>query len=221
VTDLLERGDLDEDSVPEDEDDSAGVQSALPLSEDLCQYIDEHGERCVLFLPAGHNPSRKYCDGHQRGGHLLRTGKRGRPRKDVPPVNVNVKLGGAKSPKLEPDQQRVQEAASAWLGLVAGVLEASGDKVCADATKEAAPQIALQLALLAKFHPMIVKVLAPIEASGEALIWVSLLVATSPLIITVLAHHKVISEEVASRIGIVTAMGAVVGAQSQSEAEAA
>ena len=41
--------------------------------------------------------------------------------------------------------------------------------------------------------------------------WLSLAMAISPLIITVLTHHKVISDEAAGRIGIFTAMGAVVG----------
>lgn len=157
----------------------------------------------------GHGNRRVRCDGCQKTGGWIH--KKTKSAKDRPPVNVNVKLGGAKTPKLEPDQQRVLEAATAWLGLVSGILEASGDTVCAEAAKQATPQIALQLALLAKFHPIIVKILAPVEASGEALIWISLMVAASPLIITVLTHHKVISPEVAQRIGIVTAMGAVVG----------
>lgn len=113
------------------------------------------------------------------------------------------------------------EASSAWLNLVAGVLEASGDAICAEATKQQAPQIAMQLALLAKFHPIIVKVLAPVEASGEALVWISLLVAVSPVMLTVLTHHKIISDEIAQRIGIVTAMGSVIGAKPEAEAAAA
>jgi hypothetical protein len=213
VTDLLDEIDRlgDEDSPDEEEVDPEEVSRLLgpPLSEDQCQFYDEHGQRCTLLLPLGHHKTRKFCDGHIKGGYLIKEAKR--RKSDRPPVNVKVNLGAAKGAKLQGDQQRVLEAATAWLGLVSGVLEASGDKVCAEATTQAAPQIAMQLALLAKYHPLIVKVLAPVEASGEALVWVSLLVAVSPLIITVLSHHNLISEEVAGRIGIVTAMGAVVG----------
>ena len=182
-----------------------------------CQFIDEHGERCQTPFPPDSHPSRKWCDDHKRGGIKDPRTKKSR-KGDVPPITVNIKAPTGRPAKLKDDQQRVHQAAMAWLGMVSQVLKVTGDEVCAEATIKAAPEIALQLALLSEFHPIIVKILAPIEASGEALVWLSLAMAVSPLIITVLTHHKVISDEAAGRIGIFTAMGAVVG-KAQAPAE--
>lgn len=188
-----------------------GVEDTVLFDAERCKWVDEDGERCQNSLPVGHHPTRRYCEGHVKDGPLRRRAERAR-KKDTPPVTINIggpKLG--RPPKLKGDQLRVNDAATAWLGMAASVLEISGDLVCAEATKNAAPQIALQLALLSEFHPILVKILAPVEATGEALVWVSLAMAISPLILTVLTHHKVISDEAAGRIGIFTALGAVVG----------
>ena len=160
--------------------------------------------RCPNDLPVGHSPKRKYCDDCPKGMHK-------RSKADTPPVNVTVKFPGGAAKDFTPTQRKVAEAATAWLGMLAVLLEVQGDATCATATKRATPEVANQLAILSKFHPIIAKVLAPIEATGEALAWISLALAISPVVLTVLTHHKVISEEAAARIGIVTAMGAVVG----------
>ena len=73
------------------------------------------------------------------------------------------------------------------------------------------PQEAQQLAVLSKFHPIIAKILAPVEATGEALAWVSLSMELTPFILAVLVHHNVIKEEDARKVGIFTAMGSVIG----------
>ena len=110
--------------------------------------MDEDGERCQNALPVGHHPTRRYCEDHVK---VAPSGRRTeRARKRTPPrsrsTSAAPKLG--RPPKLKDDQLRVNDAATAWLGMAASVLKISGDLVCAEATKKAAPQIALQLALL-------------------------------------------------------------------------
>lgn len=186
-----------------------GVEDTVLLEGDQCQWVDPDGERCVLLLPEGHHPTRRYCEGHIKDGYLRKASAK--KRKDVPPVNVNIKIPTAKQTKLDPTEQKVKEAATAWLGLAAALLEASGDPVCSEAIRQASGEIALQLAALSKFHPIIVKVLAPVEASGEALVWISLAVAVAPVVLAILAHHNLISKEMGERLGLLAMMGAVVG----------
>jgi hypothetical protein len=206
VTDTLERT-IEEDDLDASlfADEEVAAED-IPREDDRCQWIDDDGNPCTILLPAGHHPTRKWCDGHKRGGYLHKTTKA-----DKPPINVKINIPKATAPKVDAVHKRVEEAATAWLGLVAAMLEMSGDEVCAGAVKQCAPQIALNLATLSKFHPIIAKVLAPVEASGEVLAWVGLVVAISPVLITILTHHKLLSEEWGTRIGVVAAMGAVVG----------
>jgi hypothetical protein len=214
VTDLLE----DEELVVEG---AVGVEDDVVVDAERCKWVDSDGERCLNLLPEGHHPTRRYCEGHVKDGPLRRKADRARKR-DIPPVTIKLGTGRVGRPtKLEEDQQRVLDAATAWLGLIAGVLEATGDDVCVEAIKKATPQISLQLALLAKFHPIIVKILAPVEASGEALIWIALLIAASPVVITILTHHNLIDEKTAQRMGMVAAMGSVVGSNAATAAEEA
>lgn len=191
---------------------------------DPCRCPDTHetaGGECDRFLPEPHGKNRIRCDGCQRDGGWIHKGPKA--KKDRPPVNINVDLGKApKGQKLEPDQQRVYEAATAWLTMLEQGMRAFGDEVCPDAIKIAIPQVALQLAILSKFHPMIIKILAPVEATGEGLAWISLSMAIAPVVLVVLVHHHVISEEQAKTFGVLTMMGAIVGAQQEApEQEAA
>jgi hypothetical protein len=95
--------------------------------------------------------------------------------------------------------------------MLAGVFGMQGDAVCAQAVKDGAPQVAESLALLAKYHPIIVKILAPVEATGEALAWIGLGMALSPMVLAILVHHGLVSDEVAERVGLVVSLSAVVG----------
>ena len=204
MTDLLDRS-IDGPSLDE--------EPAVQTRTDPCHCQLTHDSidgLCPNDLPVGHSPKRKYCDDCPKGAHR-------RARSDAPPVGVTINLGKGATSKLNSTEQAVVESASAWLGMATLLLETTGDVTCAAAIKEATPQIALQLAKLSKFHPVIVKILAPVEATGEVLVWVSLVIAISPVILTVLAHHNLISKEMGERLGMVTAMGAVV-AQAKPEA---
>lgn len=210
MTLLEEEAVLNEDFTG-DSDEEREVASGPPMSGDQCNYFDEHGERCQLFLPEGHHKTRKFCDGHQKGGYLLK-GKKVSGPKDKPPVNINVKLPGTTGPKtkLEGQKAQVASAATAWLGLIAAGVEMSGDETCSGAIKAATPAVALSLAELSGYHPIIVKVLCPVEASGEIAVWIGLALALSPVIIAVLAHHELIPPSWAEKIAVAASMGAVV-----------
>ena len=186
----------------------------LDLGLDPCLCPDTHDTPdgiCDQFLPEGHSPNRRRCE-----GCILKTGwihRKTRQKKDGPPVNVTVKLPGAPKQKkgFTADQARVEEASTAWLNMLAGVFGMQGDAVCAQAVKDGAPQVAESLALLAKYHPIIVKILAPVEATGEALAWIGLGMALSPMVLAILVHHGLVSDEVAERVGLVVSLSAVVG----------
>lgn len=196
-----------------DSGDSGGLGDSVSLSKlDPCRCPDTHETpdgKCDKFLPEAHGKNRIRCDGCQRDGGWIHKGTKS--KKDAPPVGVTVNLGGAKGPKLDETQTKVRDAALAWLGMVEVVFRSTGDNTCADALKGTAPQVAQQLAVLSKFHPIIAKILAPVEATGEALAWVSLSMALTPFILAVLVHHNVIKEEDARKVGIFTAMGSVIG----------
>ena len=191
------------------DDESSYSQPDAIRTGDPCKCSLSHETTdgtCAFDLPEGHSPKRKYCDGCLRGGGLHK-----RTETDQAPKGVNVNIKIPTTPKSkDPTEQRVKEATTAWLGLVAAVLESTGDTVCGQAVKDGAPQIAIQMAALSKFHPIIVKILCPVEASGEMLAWVSLTVAMAPILITVLTHHGIMKPEVAERVGVFVAMGSVV-----------
>jgi hypothetical protein len=201
-------------------DDEGSGGAGLDITLDPCKCPDTHetaSGQCDQFLPEVHGQNRIRCDGCQRDGGWIHKGTKA--KKDRPPVDIKIDLGKSpKATKLEPDQQRVLEAATAWLTMIGQGMAAFGDETCPKALAEATPQIAQQLAILSKFHPMIVKVLCPIEATGEGLAWISLTMALAPVVLVVLVHHKVISEEQAKTFGVLTMVGAIVNAQPEAPA---
>ena len=49
--------------------------------------------------------------------------------------------------------------------------------------------------------------------------WISLVIAVSPVILAILAHHKLISPALAERFGVLSAMGAVVSTAPASDGQ--
>jgi len=187
-------------------DEGVGVTAETKLDRCQCDLSHETLDgRCANTLPEGHHVTRRYCDGCKRGGALHSRTERDKP----PTVKFEVKPPRATNAK-DATKVKVAGAATAWIGLAAVAIEAAGDKVCADALKASAPSIAAQLAELSEYHPGIVKVLAPVEASGEVAVWIALVIAVSPIILTVLAHHELIPASWAERIAVGVQMGSVV-----------
>lgn len=184
-----------------DLDGAAPADEFVP--ERLCPWPHpETGELCGLPIPAGAHHSRVYCDLHKEGGPGRKTKRDKAPKS----VNLNVKVPTAPGPKAKPtsDEERVTAAMLGYLGLAEGLFRMANDEVCADALKKAAPQLAASVGQLAKYHPGMVKVLAPLKATGEATAWLSLVVAVAPLVIAILAHHELIDKTLATRLGVMS-----------------
>lgn len=190
MTDTLDRDDVERPGV-------AGASSVT-----TCQR-----EGCGVALPLegdpGFHPMRKYCDEHQPGKRKAKAPKVEPGGEGLPPsVNLTLDLGGkgkGKATKGDADAAKVAAGAERMLGLIPLVLAMTGDQVCPPAIAEAIPAIAAQLGELARYHKGLVKVFAGGEGTGEAVAWLGLMAATTPVVITVLAHHGLISKSVADR----------------------
>lgn len=125
--------------------------------------------------------------------------------------NFNVKVPTAKAPKIEADLKVVEEGAAAMLAFVPMVLAVLGDDVCPQVIEAAIPDIAHQLALLSKYHPLIKKIFVTGEGSGEFMAWVGLAITISPVIIAVLAHHDLLKGKVGERIATAAAFTGLLG----------
>jgi cytochrome b561 len=72
--------------------------------------------------------------------------------------------------------------------------------VCAGAILESIPAIARQLGELSKFQPVLKKIFTPGESTGEALAWIGLVIALSPVTLAVLAHHNLLKPDTLERL---------------------
>ena len=177
-----------------------GVNGAPSVT--TCQFVNKKtGETCGELLPEpgdpAYHPMRKYCDEHKpkkKDGSAQR------------PLNVNVDLSGPKtSGKKQDEFDKLVGGATQLLGFIPMGFQLTGDSVCATAIADAVPAIAHQLAQLAQYHPGLKKILAPAESTGEAMVWVGLVLALSPVIIAILSHHGLINEEWAGRLAFLGA----------------
>lgn len=171
---------------------------------------------CASLLPAkgepGYHPMRRYCDDHQPSSSPGAAARRRMTNPDEPaPKSVTnnfiVKPAPTRTTKAAGDLARVEEGATQLLNLIPMVLAMFGDEVCPPEIAKATPLIAHQLAELSKFHPGLKRVFAPAESTGEMMAWLSLLVVVSPVIVTVLAHHNLVSGKIAERVAFAAAMG--------------
>lgn len=159
---------------------------------------------CDTPLPITASNFQKYCDEH-RPPPKSSGGKRGRPKRDVPPkIDFTVNLGAkptTKAAKAQAEKDRIEKAASTLFGLVAVGVSTIGDEVCASALSQGAPALAKALADLSEFQPMIAKIFTPVSGSEQASAWLGVGLATLPIVIPVLAHHNMLPKSVASVIG--------------------
>lgn len=188
---------------------------------------------CTNPLPGtgepGYHRLRRYCDDHQPRSSPGARKRRAQISPDsdapVPPRvitnNFTVKSAPAKS-KVTGDVGLVEEGATVLLNFVPMVLALFGDDVCPPAIAEAIPAIAHQLALLSKYHPVLKKIFASGEGSGELFAWIGLLITASPVIITVLAHHNVIKGDTVEKLSMASTIGkAVVDAGVEADGDVA
>ena len=158
---------------------------------------------CDSFLPNGAPKSQVYCVKHQPKKRARTLGE----PKEPPPPKIEVNLGKG-APKGSPDELAVEAGALQLLNLIPLVMAMTGDDVCPPAIASAIPAIAHQLGLLSKYHPGLKKIFAPQESTGEALAWLGLVLATTPVILVVCAHHKLLPESLLERLNGVIALAA-------------
>lgn len=101
--------------------------------------------------------------------------------------------------------QEVAAGAETMLGLVVMGLGLTGDDVCTAAWAAAVPQIAAQLGELSKYHPGLAKFFVSSGVGGEGTVWVGLGFAVAPALLATLAHHHMLPEGLAVKIGGITA----------------
>ena len=187
------------------------------------------GVACVNPLPApgtsGYHSMKKYCDEHAPKSS---TGAKKRqaniaPDDDVPaPKSVTNNFVVKSSPsraKSSPAIAAVEEGAAAMLNLIPMIMAATGDDVCPIEIAKAIPAISHQLAVLSTYHPFIKKIFASGESTGEAMAWLGLIIATSPVIIAILSHHDLVSGKIAERIAVAAAFGKVVAESSDASTD--
>lgn len=176
--------------------------------------------RCPVPLPGpgeeGYHSMRRYCDEHQPRSSTGAAKRRARlhPEGDEtpPPRVVNhftIKPPPAPKTSASDPNAVLDNAAREMLALVPMVLAVTGDDTCSTAMASAIPAIAHQLVVLSGFHPGLRKFLTPGESTGEALAWLGLVLAVSPLIVTVLAHHHLVSDGLAQKLATFAMVGDV------------
>lgn len=195
-------------------DDELSTTAAERLSTTAAPTCAKPG--CDLPLPVkgetGYHRLRKYCDTHQPssspGAAKRRMTNPDEPApKTVVTNNFVIKPAPVKTAKTSSDLAKVEEGATQLLNLIPMVLAMFGDDVCPPEIAKAVPLIAHQLAELSKFHPALKKVFAGTESTGEMMTWLSLAVVVSPVIVTILAHHNLISGKIAERVAFAASMG--------------
>lgn len=199
--------------------DGGGVDSSEPIviapEENVdgldhsrpCAKVNSKGKSvCDSFLPNGAPNSQKYCVRHQP---KKKSRTLGEPAEKRPP-KIEVKL--APPAKATPDELAVEEGARQLLNMIPLVMAMSGDEVCPPAITEAIPAIAKQLGALTKYHPGLKKIFAPGESTGEAIAWLSLLLATTPVLLIVAGHHHLLPESMLERLtGVIVVAAGING----------
>lgn len=188
------------------------------------------GVACTNVLPKpdepGYHAMKRYCDEHapkQSTGAKKRQA-RVAPDADAPaPKSVTNNFVLKSSPsraKSSPAIAAVEEGAAQMLNLIPMIMAMTGDEVCPPEIAKAIPAIAHQLAVLSTYHPFIKKIFASGESTGEAMAWLGLIIATSPVIIAILAHHDLVSGKIAERIAVAAAFGKAVAESADADTAA-
>jgi hypothetical protein len=176
-----------------------GVAGAPSVS--TCQK-----DGCGLALPVkgeqGFHPMRKYCDDHQPKAKYKED--RMPPSAKGPTINVNIPKPNA--PKKGTELEKLEEGAQRLLGFLPLTFALANDEVCMTAVQQALPQIAHQLALVAEYHPGLAKILAPVESTGEAMAWMGLVMAITPVILAILSHHNLLPKKIGETLGAAFSM---------------
>lgn len=196
-------------TTPPPEGDHSPTEEAVGRQ---CEKV-VRGERCTNRLPADAKPNRKYCEAHLAQGSGTRKRTRLNPDgSEAAPASVtnNIRVTVPKVAK-DKNMEAVAEGAMAMLQLLPLTLAMTGDEVCPPAIEAALPAIANQLALLSKYHKGLAAFFTPGETTGELVAWLGLAAAVSPVIITVLVHHHMVSEKMADRLAAVTHLAAESG----------
>ena len=185
-------------------------QTPVETGFDICQKV-VNGELCAIPLPEGHHPMRKYCDEHQPAASKPKAKKTESGDTAPRSVNINIKGPAPKKTKADSDGAAVKEGAEKMLGLLPLVFAMAGDLECSETIGNAVPQIAAQLGALTEYHPGLKKIFAPMESTGEAMAWVGLAIAVTPVIIGILVHHNLLSPKMAQTLAVFSTVAAGAG----------
>lgn len=168
-------------------------------------------EGCLNLLPAKGEPgfagARRLCDVHFVGAKSH--GKK--PPADPgggPSVSINLG-GGAKGRSAEDKRvARVTNGATQMAQTVGLLIQLGGDQVCGGAVIARAQAWGKALGDLSRYQPALEKIFAPSgAATGQAFAWIAALAASAGIAIPIMAHHNLISAELAQKFagGMATA----------------
>ncbi len=158
-------------------------------------------DECENFLPLDAHRFQRYCEVHARPARPKPgANKRTRTRRDAPP-KVVIDLGQRGAKASSPQTKKVENGAKAALGLIGVGVTMMGDQVCGSAIAAGAADFGKALGELSKYQPIIAKIFAPASASDQAAAWLTVGMATLPILIPVLAHHKLLPAQVGMLLG--------------------
>ena len=187
MTDLLDEAAQDSGPAVVDDANSAGPRTDEP--ELICQQ------------PHCTNPA------EGRGANCIdHKGKRSPKPGDDQPTGPTLHIPEPKAPtRKDARAMEVAKGAETMLGLVVMGLGLTGDEVCTAAWQVAVPQIAAQLGELSRYHPGLAKLFVSSGVGGEGTVWIGLGFAVAPALLATLAHHNMLPQGLAVKIGGITA----------------
>lgn len=159
-------------------------------------------EGCDNPLPEGSSHFRRYCDEHQppKRERAAKPKPRRTTRRDTPP-KVVLEIGAAKTTKAQAQKAKVEAGVSKYLKVIELGVQIAGDPTCASSIKAGSPALASALAELAEYQPALAKFFLPSENAGQAAAWVAVAVAAGGIALPVMAHHGLLPDSIASKIG--------------------
>ena len=142
-----------------------------------------------------------------RGANCIdHKGKRAPKAGDDQPTGPTLHIPEPKAPpRKDARAMEVAKGAETMLGLVVMGLGLTGDEVCTAAWQAAVPQIAAQLGELSRYHPGLAKLFVSSGVGGEGTVWIGLGFAVAPALLATLAHHNMLPQGLAVKIGGITA----------------
>lgn len=158
-------------------------------------------EGCENPLPEGSSHFRRYCDEHQPPKRERATkAKPTRTRRDSAP-RVVVELGAGKASRKADQKAKVEQGALKYLKVVELGVAIAGDPTCASSIKSGAPALASALAELSEYQPALAKFFLPSENAGQVAAWIAVAVAAGGIALPVTAHHGLLPESIAAKLG--------------------